>query len=110
MHENNKPVLIYSTFPSAEGAEKVGDRLVDLRLAACVNIIPAMTSIYRWEGKRQRDSESLMIIKTRRGCVDDVIALVKGEHAYSNPALLVIPIDDGAVEYLAWLADETAAK
>ena len=110
MHENNKPVLIYSTFPSAEAAEKVGEQLVDLRLAACVNIIPAMTSVYRWEGKRQRDSETVMIIKTRKGRVDDIIAHVKGEHAYSNPALLVIPVDDGAVEYLAWLAGETAAN
>jgi len=110
VHENDKPVLIYSTFPSAEAAEKAGGQLVDQRLAACVNIIPAMTSIYRWEGQRQRDSEAVMIIKTRKGCVDIVMAHVKGGHAYSNPALLVIPVEGGAADYLAWLAAETAQK
>jgi periplasmic divalent cation tolerance protein len=51
-----------------------------------------------------------MIIKTRKGCVDEVMAHVKGGHAYSNPALLVIPVDGGTADYLAWLAAETAAK
>ena len=110
MQENDKPVLIYSTFPSADAAEKTGGQLVDLRLAACVNIIPAMTSIYRWEGERQRECEAIMIIKTRKGCVDDVVAHVKGVHAYSNPALLVIPVEGGSVDYVAWLAAETAKK
>ena len=66
MQENDKPVLIYSTFPSPEAAEAVGRELVEGRLAACVNILPGMTSIYRWEGAIARDSEAVMIIKTRR--------------------------------------------
>jgi len=110
VQENDKPVLIYSTFPSADAAEKTGAQLVDLRLAACVNIIPAMTSIYRWEGKRQRDCEAVMIIKTRKGCADEVMTHVKGGHAYSNPALLVIPVEGGTPDYLAWLTAETAEK
>ena len=55
MRENDKPVLIYSTFPSAAEAERVGGALVDQGLAACVNIFPGMTAIYVWEGKRQRE-------------------------------------------------------
>ena len=58
MRENDKPVLIYSTFPSAAEAERVGGALVDQGLAACVNIFPGMTAIYVWEGKRQRESEA----------------------------------------------------
>ena len=110
MQENNKPVLIYSTFPSADAAEKAGGQLVDLRLAACVNIIPTMTSIYCWEGERQSNCEAVMIIKTCKGCVDEVMAHVKGDHAYSNPALLVIPVEGGTADYLAWVAAAVAAK
>ena len=65
MDENDKPVLIYATFPSVAEAERIGGALVDQGLAACVNILPGMTAIYVWEGKRQRDSEAAMIIKTR---------------------------------------------
>jgi len=108
--EIDKPVLIYSTFPSADAAEKAGGQLVDLRLAACVNIIPTMTSIYCWEGERQSNCEAVMIIKTCKGCVDEVMARVKVDHAYSNPALLVIPVEGGAADYLAWVAAAVAAK
>ena len=108
MQENDKPVLIYSTFPTAEAAESVGNELVEARLAACVNIIAGMTSIYHWEGKIARDSEAVMIIKTRRGLADAVIAAVRTRHPYSNPALLVVPIEGGSGDYLAWLIKETA--
>lgn len=110
MQENDKPVLIYSTFPSAQAAEDAGEQLVDLHLAACVNIIAEMTSIYRWEGARQRDCEAVMIIKTSKGRVDEVMAHVTRAHAYSNPALLVIPVEGGPADYLAWIAAETMTK
>ncbi len=107
MLENDKPIIVYSTFPNVASAESVGGGLVERKLAACVNILPGMTSIYRWEGKVARDSEVVMIIKTRAGLVDAVIAAVKAEHPYTNPALLVIPIEGGAEPYLAWLLEET---
>jgi periplasmic divalent cation tolerance protein len=108
VQENDKPVLVYSTFPSGEVAETVGRQLVEQRLAACVNILPGMTSIYRWEGKIARDSEAVMIIKTRESLADAVIAAVTSRHPYTNPALLVIPVENGAAPYLAWLLAETA--
>ena len=108
MQENDKPVLVYSTFPSGEVAETVGRQLVEQRLAACVNILPGMTSIYRWEGKIERDSEAVMIIKTRRSLAEVVIAAVKAGHPYTTPALLVIPIETGSEPYVAWLLGETA--
>ena len=110
MQENDKPVLIYSTFPSPEAAEAVGRELVERRLAACVNILPGMTSIYRWEGAIARDSEAVMIIKTRGSLAETVIGAVKARHSYTNPALIVLPILDGSADYLRWLGEETAAR
>ncbi len=110
MQENDKPVIVYSTFPSVTSAELVGGRLVEHGLAACINILPGMTSIYRWEGKIARDSEVVTIIKTRASLTEAVIAAVKVEHPYTNPALLVIPVEGGAAAYLAWLLEETAPR
>lgn len=110
VQQNDKPVLIYSTFPSAEAAELIGRLLIEQRLAACVNVIAGMTSIYRWEGRIARDSEAVMIIKTRKGAADAVIAAVKERHSYTNPALLVIPVEAGSADYIAWLLNETAAQ
>ncbi len=84
MDENDKPVLIYATFPSVAEAERIGGALVDQGLAACVNILPGMTAIYVWEGKRQRDSEAAMIIKTRTNLAERAIAEGRKLHPYSQ--------------------------
>jgi periplasmic divalent cation tolerance protein len=110
VQKNDKPVLIYSTFPSTETAEQAGRRLVEAQLAACVNVIAGMTSVYRWQGKIERGSEAVMIIKTRASLVDAVMAQVKAQHPYTNPALLVLPVEGGSGDYLAWLMEETAAR
>ena len=107
MQENDKPVLVYSTFPSGEVAETVGRQLVEQRLAACVNILPGMTSIYRWQGKIERDSEVVMIIKTRASLAEAVMGAVKTKHPYDNPALLVLPVEAGGALYVDWLFAET---
>jgi len=108
LDENDKPVLIYSTFPSAAEAERVGGALVDRGLAACVNIFSAMTAIYVWEGKRQRESEAAMIIKTRAKLADTVVAEARKLHPYTNPALLVVPASGGSQDFLRWIAEQTA--
>lgn len=108
MQENDKPILIYSTFPSLEAAEKAGTGLVEKQLAACINIIPGMTSIYRWEGACERGSEIIMIIKTRKGLADIVTEVVAKEHPHTVPALLHLPIEGGLGAYLDWLLDSTA--
>lgn len=110
MQENDKPVLIYSTFPSPEAAEAVGQQLVEARLAACVNILPGMTSIYRWERATARESEAVMIIKTRTSLALGVMETVKANHSYANPALVVLPILGGSADYLRWLEEQTAAE
>jgi periplasmic divalent cation tolerance protein len=107
LRENDKPVLIYSTFPSATEAERVGSALVDQGLAACVNIFPGMTAIYVWEGKHQRESEAAMLIKTRTELASRVIAEARKLHPYSNPALVILPIEGGSEDFLRWIAEQT---
>ena len=108
MQENDKAVLVYTTFPSAEEGEAVGGILVDAGLAACVNILPVMTSIYIWKGERNRDSEAVMIVKTRSALANRVMAEIKARHPYKTPALLVLPVEGGSADYLAWIAAQTA--
>jgi periplasmic divalent cation tolerance protein len=108
LDQDDKPVLIYSTYPSAAEAERIGGALVDRGLAACVNILPGMTSIYVWEGKRQHDSEAAMIVKTRTGLADAVIAEARKLHPYSNPAFVVLPIEGGSADFLRWIMEQTA--
>jgi periplasmic divalent cation tolerance protein len=107
--ENDKPVLIYSTFPTAAEAERVGAALVDRKLAACVNIFPGITAIYVWQGERQREGEAAMLIKTRAQLARSVIAEARKMHPYTNPALLVIPIADGSEDFVRWICEQTAA-
>ena len=108
MAENDKPVLIYSTFPSVDEAERVGGTLVDRGLAACVNIFPGMTAIYVWEGKRQREGEAAMLIKTRAALACEVVAEARKLHPYTNPALLVLPITGGSEDFMGWISEQTA--
>lgn len=108
MQENDKPVLVYSTFPAAELAAAAGRELVEARLAACVNIIPGMISIYRWEGRIASDPEVVMIIKTRRSLADAAITAVRSRHPYQTPAILVLPVEGGSAPFLDWILAETA--
>jgi periplasmic divalent cation tolerance protein len=108
LDQDDKPVLIYSTCPSTADAERIGGALVDGGLAACVNILPGMTSIYVWEGKRQRDAEAAMIIKARAGLADAAIAEARKLHPYSNPAFVILPIAGGSADFLRWIMEQTA--
>ena len=108
MDKNDKPVLIYSTFPTLAEAERIGGSLVDRGLAACVNIFPGMTAIYVWEGKCQREAEAAMIVKTRAALADAVIAETRKLHPYTNPALVVLPIAGGSEDFLRWICEQTA--
>lgn len=103
------PILVYATFPSRAEAERIGGRLVDDGLAACVNILPGMVSIYIWEGKRQQDEECAMIIKSRASLAAPIIRMVRSLHPYENPALVVLDVAGGAVPFLEWILNQTAA-
>jgi periplasmic divalent cation tolerance protein len=108
--ENDKPVLVYATFPSLEEAERIGGRLVDDGLAACVNILPGMVAIYVWQGQRQRDGECAAIIKSRASLAGRLVEAVREMHPYDNPAVVVLEIVDGSAPFLAWIMEQTAGS
>jgi periplasmic divalent cation tolerance protein len=105
MHE--KLIFVYTTYPSLVEAENAGRRLVERRLAACVNILTGMVSHYWWQGAIERGEEVVMIIKTRASLVDRICEAVKQAHAYTTPAIAVLPIEGGDPAYLGWLLAET---
>lgn len=107
MHDNDKPVLIYATFPDLATAEAIAGKLVDARLIACANILPGMVSIYEWQGKRERGSEVVMIAKTRDGKADEAMAAIAEAHPYDNPAVLLLPVTAGAEKFCSWIVEQT---
>jgi len=103
-------VFVYSTFPDRESAEKAGRTLVEAQLAACVNILPPMASIYTWEGKIDTSTEHAVFIKTRRALAERAIAAARPLHPYTTPCFLVLPIAAGNEDYLAWARLQTLAE
>ena len=103
-------IVIYTTFASEKDAAKVGGELVDEKLAACVNIFPGMTSIYRWQGAAETASETAMLVKTRKDLQTRVLEAMAAKHPYSIPALVVFEPRHVAAPYLEWLCSETAPK
>jgi periplasmic divalent cation tolerance protein len=107
MADPDKPILIYVTFPTPDLARSVGASLVASRLAACVNILPAMHSIYRWAGQIETADETAMLVKTRSSLADAVLAHVKTLHPYETPAMITLPITGGHPPFLDWIMGET---
>ena len=100
-------MMIYITAKNANEAETIANALVEERLVACVNIIGPVRSIYRWKGNIERESEAVMVAKTKETLVDKVIERVKALHSYECPCIEAIPIVNGNPEYLQWICDET---
>jgi len=98
--------LIYMTASSKTEAQKIGKALVESRLAACVNILDNMQSIYRWEGKIQEDSEVVLIAKTTDTLVSRLIDKVKSLHSYDCPCIVSLPVLDGYPPFLDWIHEE----
>ena len=101
------PTFIYVTASAPEEAARIGRALVESRLAACANVFPAMTSIYRWQGEVQEDSEVALVLKTRHGLVDEVVAKVNELHGYDCPCVVALPITSGNPDFLEWIVAET---
>jgi len=100
-------VLILTTAPDDERAERIAGTLVEEGLAACVNVLPPMTSIYRWKGSVERDAERQLVIKSTRERVDALRARIAALHSYELPEFLVISIEGGSDAYLKWLGEQT---
>lgn len=99
-------VVVYVTAGSPEEGERLARALVEERLAACVNRIKAVQSIYRWEGKVEQSEEELLVVKTSRGLFDRVRQRVQELHGYSVPEIVALPIVEGSEDYLRWLGGE----
>ena len=98
-------VLVLTTVGSDADAVKLARVLVEERLAACVNVLPPMTSVYRWKGGVEQEGERQVVIKTTRGRVDALAARLRTLHPYEVPEFLVIAVSDGSDAYLAWLGE-----
>ena len=101
-------VLALTTLPADADAGEFGRTLVDERLAACVNLLPVMESIYRWEGKIEFEPERQLIIKTSSDRVSELWERVRELHPYEVPEFVVVPIVDGNEAYLKWIRDSTS--
>lgn len=99
-------IVVLSACGSAAEAEKVARALVEQRLAACVNVVPGVRSIYRWKGAVEQASEWLLVIKTSRGLFDRVREAIVRRHSYDLPEAVALPIQNGSEEYLSWLGNE----
>src|SRR5262245_21520235 len=100
-------IVILSTVPDAEKAAEIARALVEERLVACVNIVPGLSSIYRWEGKLADDAEVICIIKTARDRFDQVAARIKALHPYSVPEVIALSVVKGFEPYLDWVRKST---
>lgn len=96
------------TCPDAEGARHLAEALVSERLAACVNLVPGLRSVYRWDGEVRTDDEVLLVIKTDAARLEALQARVQALHPYDEPELLAFEATGGLPGYLAWVAAETA--
>jgi periplasmic divalent cation tolerance protein len=100
-------VLILATLPATADAGAFAEALVGGRLAACVNLLPVMESVYRWDGRVQRDSERQLIVKTSRDRIPALWTRVRELHPYDVPEFVVLPIVDGNDAYLQWIGAST---
>ena len=102
--------IIVSTCPDITTAEQLAGHLVDTQLAACVNIIPGVRSIYVWKGERQSDNEVIVLIKAPGSAYPAIETLIRDLHPYELPEIIAIDINGGLPEYLTWLHDQTAGS
>jgi periplasmic divalent cation tolerance protein len=99
-------IVVLSTCGSEQQAERVAKELVERQLAACVNIVPGVRSIYRWKGQIEDGTEWLLLIKSRRDLFDALRSALQKVHSYEVPEVIALPVVDGHQSYLAWLDRE----
>lgn len=102
-----QPILVLTNLPDAAAAKAIARQLVERRLAACVNMLPQVQSIYQWNGAVEEANEITLLIKTTQGRYADLEALIKAAHPYDVPEIIAMPIVQGLPQYLDWIANET---
>ncbi len=101
-------IIVFVTAGSRQEAEKIANQLVDEELVACVNLVETVDSIYKWQGKVCREKETLMIMKSVKTRLEQLITRVKTLHSYEVPEVIAAPIVAGAEDYLKWVDEQTA--
>ncbi|XP_013118398.1 protein CutA homolog [Stomoxys calcitrans] len=109
-YESGKSSVAFVTAPDEKIAKKLAHGLVEQKLAACINIIPNIQSIYMWEGKVNEDNEYLMMIKTQTTHVEELTKWVRDNHPYSVAEVITLPIEKGNLPYMKWLAESVPEK
>ncbi|CAH9019528.1 divalent-cation tolerance protein CutA [Candidatus Nitrosacidococcus sp. I8] len=107
--DNKNYQLVLSTYPDSKKAKETAISLVNAQYAACVNIIPKLISIYKWQGKIECEEECLLLIKSRSDYYSLVEELIRAQHPYDLPEIIAVPIEVGLNGYFAWI-DEALSQ
>jgi periplasmic divalent cation tolerance protein len=105
-----EPILLLSTCANPQEAQRIAAALINDRLAACVNIIPGITSVYRWQGTVEQSSEILLLMKTTEERHKELEKRLKELHSYEVPEVVKLSISGGSAEYLTWLVEQVSAN
>jgi periplasmic divalent cation tolerance protein len=101
-------LLVLSTAGSESEAQNIAQTLVERKLAACVNIVPRIQSVYRWQGKVEKAEEYLLLIKTVTARKEQVLSSIRELHSYELPECIALEVESGDEKYLAWIADSVS--
>jgi periplasmic divalent cation tolerance protein len=108
---NDQPIVVLITVPSQDIARQIAAILLQHKLAACVNVLPAIRSYYTWKGTPQEDEEVLLLVKTRSALFETrLVPAVKAAHPYELPEIIALPISMGLEGYLNWIEEETSGE
>ena len=99
-------LLVLTNLPNRESAQRVANALIESRAAACINILAECTSVYRWQGKIETDSEVPLLIKTTRAAYPRLEAVIHEHHPYELPEIIAVSVNGGLPDYLKWIAQE----
>jgi periplasmic divalent cation tolerance protein len=108
-NDKRKMIVVLMTAASGEEASRLAEMLVGSRLAACVQILPEIESVYRWKGKVRRDAEVLLLAKTTPARFAELERQIRALHSYETPEIIALPITRASLPYLQWLVDEVEA-
>ncbi|NPA14444.1 MAG: divalent-cation tolerance protein CutA [Aquificae bacterium] len=97
-----KYIVVFITTPAGKG-EEIAQKLVEEKLAACVNVVDKVSSLYWWQGKIEKDKENLLVVKTKADLFKKLVKRVKEIHPYTVPEIIALPIVDGNEDYLSWI-------
>ena len=102
-NDTSDPIVVFMTAANGEEASRLAEMLVGAHLAACVQILPEMESVYRWQGKIERQAEILLLAKTTMGKFAELEREVRALHSYETPEIIAVPVTLGSAPYLEWL-------